>query len=416
MNSFMKRINLTITILILIIFICISGNTLNNNLLFDHITLTWTQNSSTTITITWRTSLKIKNGLVQYQKINSSNSVKYVKAHLYVFKTDIETYNLFTATVSDLLPNTKYIYRVGNGTSWSDRHTFSTSGTKISKFKFLIFGDSQSIATCEFPYTLWSKTIHKAYKSNPDAKFIVNVGDLVDIGQSIVHWNAWFAGAKGVIDSIPIIPVIGNHETFSINDMGKPTFWNSQFNLPKNGPIGLKNQVYSFDYGNVHFVVLDSQMSEQIRYGNILIPQKKWLDKDLSQSKSTWKIVFFHKPPYCLLPTRQNIEIKESFCPIIDKHHVDIVFNGHDHGVARTYPIKNNIIMKEPSQGTIYYITGRSGIKVYKNIKKDIWHCFFYNPIDQPNYLVVEVDKIKLTIKIIKLDGTIIDTFSIYKK
>ncbi|WP_231969034.1 hypothetical protein [Thermoanaerobacterium sp. RBIITD] len=54
--------------------------------------------------------------------------------------------------------------------------------------------------------------------------------------------------------------------------------------------------------------------------------QKVWLDKDLSSTNKTWKIVFFHKTPYYNKATRSNEQIKAAFQPIFDKYHVDIVF------------------------------------------------------------------------------------------
>ena len=115
------------------------------------------------------------------------------------------------------------------------------------------------------------------------------------------HWNAWFAAAKGVIDSIPIMPVSGNHESYGSKEITKPLYCLEQFTLPQNGPEGLKGQAYSYDYGPVHFVVLDSQQTEQKQGGDILTIQQAWLEADLAASKATWKIVFFHKPPYTIL-------------------------------------------------------------------------------------------------------------------
>ena len=89
------------------------------------------------------------------------------------------------------------------------------------------------------------------------------------------------------------MPVTGNHETYGFASIHHPIFWNAQFNLPQNGPDGFKNQVYSYDLGPVHFVVLDSQDEEQQMYGDILAPQTSWLAKDLAASKATWKFAFF---------------------------------------------------------------------------------------------------------------------------
>ena len=102
---------------------------------------------------------------------------------------------------------------------WSDLSKFSTARRNAREFKFLIFGDSQAPVGGDNPYGIWRKTLHNAFSANPDAKFIVNVGDLVDYGQMGAHWNAWFAAAKGVVDRIPEMAASGNHEYYGSRDM-----------------------------------------------------------------------------------------------------------------------------------------------------------------------------------------------------
>ena len=162
--------------------------------------------------------------------------------------------------------------------------------------------------------------------------------------------------------------------------------------------------------------MLDSQAEEQKSRGDILAIQKPWLEADLAASKAKWKIVFFHKPPYTIYPGRINEDIKAAFCPIMEKYGVDLVFNAHDHGVARTYPIKAGALMKKPSEGSIYYISGRSGAKAYPAVKKMDYDTMFYNPTEQPNYFVVDVTEKKITIKTVMQDGTILDVFFIDKE
>ena len=55
----------------------------------------------------------------------------------------------------------------------------------------------------------------------------------------------------------------------------------------------------------------------------------------------------------------------------MEKYGVDLVFNAHDHAIARTYPIKNGVFMKRPSQGVIYYLAGQSGGKTYQGREKN---------------------------------------------
>jgi hypothetical protein len=383
----------------------------------DHVALTWTGDPAATMTITWRTDTTVTAGAVQYQKGGKlSKNAKKAKAASRDFITDLGATRLFTCTLSNLSPDTRYSYRVGDGNYWSDQSIFTTASRKTRAFKFLIFGDSQAPVGGDNPYGVWRKTVHGAFEANSDARFMVNVGDLVDYGQLEAHWNAWFSAAKGVVDRIPEMAVPGNHEFFGSRDMTKPQYYNAQWVLPQNGPEGLKGQVYSYDYGPAHFVVLDSQAQEQRSREDILKIQAPWLEADLAASKAKWKIVFFHKPPYPIYPKRYNDDVKAAFCPILEKHGVDLVFNAHDHGIARTYPIKADALMKRPSEGVIYYVSGQSGGKTYKAVRKMDYNTLFYNPVDKSNYFVVDVTEKKITVKAVLQDGKVLDDFFIDKE
>lgn len=416
--SFLTALALGVSIFIAPTSIFADSKTASATNLPDHITLTWTQDPTTTQTITWRTDTAVNSGQVQYGKDPSLKDAKTIDATAQKFSSDLGDMNIHSATLTGLEPGTKYYYRVGYGSNFSSIYSFTTEAKNTNSFKFLIFGDSQSGIATDPQYGPWKTTIQNAYKANKDAKFFINVGDLVEIGQMYSHWNNWFDAAKGVIDTIPEMPVEGNHETYqSANyNSAKPKDFVSQFPVPQNGPDGLKGQVYSFDYGNAHIVMLNSQEDEEKSVsGDILEAQKAWLDKDLSSTNKTWKIVFFHKTPYYNKATRSNEQIKAAFQPIIDKYHVDVVFNGHDHGYSRTYPIKNDQYVKSPADGTVYVIAGRSGNKYYPDLSQKVWDAFFYDPQDQPNYIVATINGNTLTIKAVKQGGTPIDTYSITK-
>lgn len=390
----------------------------------DHITLTWSDDPCTTQTITWRTDKNVTNGVVQYidltgasSDFQSCNAVKEVFSSV---STDNHagSMNLFSAELKGLKPGTKYAYRVGDGGNWSAMNTFTTEESNTSNFKFLVFGDSQSGNSAVPDYAPWHQTVTNAFGANKDAKFMVNVGDLIENGQSYVHWNNWFEAAGDVIDKIPEMAVQGNHETYDAADYNstKPYYFVNQFKLPQNGPDGYKGQVYSYNYGNAHFVVLDSQEDEEAP-GNdkFLQAQADWLDKDLSSSKQKWNFVFFHKTPYYNKATRSNNAIKRIFDPVIEKHHVDVVFNGHDHGVSRTYAMNSGKYYTDYSKGTVYYVTGRSGAKYYPDLSTKVWDAFFYDPNEMPAYETVQINSGKLTISCYKQDGTVVDNFVIDK-
>lgn len=387
---------------------------------FDHLILTWNDDPHTTQVINWKTDIKIQHGFVQYIELEKKQQKgTIIQAQTEKFFTNLGPLNLHTVKLSNLQPGTTYLYQVGDGKEWSNPHTFTTEADRTSSFKFLVFGDSQSGNSKNPEYGPWAITCQKAWQANPDAKFFLNLGDLVEVGQDYNHWNYWFTATKGVIDTIPFFPILGNHETYVPNswENSNPVFWLKQFKLPQNGPESLKNQVYSFNYGNVHFTILDTQEKEERLFNkNILSKQKKWLEKDLSNSTQKWKIVILHKPLYSVSQNRDNKDIRVAFQPILDKYHVDLVLQGHDHYLARTYPINNNHVTINNNKGTIYYIAGRSGNKRSKYLATNTLLAFSYNPQDQPTYTVVSIQGNSLVINAYKQDGNLLDSYVIEKK
>ena len=162
--------------------------------------------------------------------------------------------NIFTSTITGLDPGTTYYYRVGDGTStWSQIASFKTEKANTDQFEFLIFGDSQSGDANKTDYNLWHTTATNAYVANPNASFFIEMGDAVEIGQSNAHWNKWFDADKDIISNLTYMPVEGNHECYDLSyNNTKPTMYIGQFFVPQNGPYN-NAQIYSYDYGNVHF-------------------------------------------------------------------------------------------------------------------------------------------------------------------
>jgi hypothetical protein len=389
----------------------------------DHIVLTWSGDPTTTQTITWRAKSTVSHGSVRYKESDRPDTAYLIRnAEVETFTTwqgDIPgSMHIFSVMLTGLNPGTRYVYSVECGKNTSSKHFFSTAIKNIDTFEFLIFGDSQGRGMRNPDYTSWHDTVNNAFKLHARSKFIINMGDLVEVGQSYIHWNNWFDAAKDVISTIPEMPVVGNHDMYTMkrHTYTKPFYLTSQLKTFQNGPDRLKGQVYSFDYGTVHIAVLDSQQEEEsLACGDILTAQKEWLNQDLAATRKKWKLVFMHKPPYFNNPMSMNKSVKMAFCPIFDHYHVDVVFSAHDHVIARTYPIKNDNYYHDPKDGTIYYITGRSGSNHYDFLSSAPWDELFYNPRKEPCYLSVKIETDKLSIIVYTRDGLIIDSYSIVK-
>ncbi|AIF51016.1 metallophosphoesterase family protein [Pelosinus sp. UFO1] len=354
-------------------------------------------------TISWKTSNFGEPGNLEIRPKQSKNITK-VNAEA----VELPTYNggkhfgLYTAHVTNLMAGTDYEYRISVGKRQSAWMEFKTEPESTS-FKALIFGDSQSL-----DYKDWAKTAQTAWENNADAAFFVNMGDLVDNGQDEWQWNAWFDGGAKLLATIPVVPVMGNHEAYSLDwKMAKPDYYLSFFALPPNGPAGLERYAYSYDYGDVHFIVLNTQLNELNEwYPNLLEQQQSWLAKDLSQTQKKWKVVLMHRGVWTQPFNGPLDVIGKTFVPVFDKYHVDLVFTGHVHSYARTKALRNG---KPDPAGTIYITTGRSGDKVWDKSPQKPMDESYYNPLDMPNYLVFEASNDALKVTAFKQNGDLID-------
>ena len=382
----------------------------------DHILLTWAADPRTTQTVAWRTDTSVDESWIRYYEFWADGAppaqVFRKAAVTRVLETSTGNMNIHSITVTGLAPGKRYRYQVGHGETWSDLYSFSTASIDPKTVTFLIFGDSQSS-----DYRVWRNTLQQAYQAVPAAAFFINMGDLVDVGQDYEEWEAWFAATAGVTETLPIMPLTGNHECYTPErDFSQPQYFNEQFITPDNGPEGLKRQVYSFDYGDIHFVMLDTQAGEQREFiPDLLERQREWLMQDLAATTKKWKVVFAHRPLYGNKPNGVNENIRQAFAPIFDTHKVDLVFTAHDHVVARTLPIQNDAAVASPDFGTVYAATGRSGTKTYENVSAKEWNVFFYNPVEEPNYLVINGSNDVLKVKVVGLSGQLIDEWTIEK-
>lgn len=383
----------------------------------DHVTLTWTGDPRTSQTITWRTDGSVGGGELRLEEAVGNAASGLTRAPLLAATTTLETangeMNLHSATATGLKPGTRYRYQVGSGEAWSEVRQFTTAPQTAAPFSFLIFGDSQSL-----DYGVWRTTLQQAYRANPGVAFFVSLGDLVDVGQDYEEWEAWFEASAGVLEVLPIMPLTGNHECYTPERIfSQPRYFTAQFALPDNGPTGLKRQVYSFDYGDIHFVMLDSQAGEQREFmPDLLERQRQWLARDLAATDKKWKVAFIHRPLYGNKPNGVNENLRRAFAPVFDAYKVDLVFTAHDHVIARTLPLAGDAAVAPPQFGTVYAATGRSGTKTYDNVTAREWNTFFYNPVEEPNYLLVKVSGNILKVQAITASGAVVDEWSVEKK
>ena len=372
-----------------------------------HVMLTQGGEPAAVQSVTWHTGPLSKASRVEFSEASGAGEVHSIAGTEKEVQTERGPIVVHTAQMSGLKASTSYRYQVGDGVFWSESHTFTTAPTQAKPFRFLLFGDSQS-----YTYELWQEVLHAAYARNTQASFMVNIGDLVDVGLDYGQWDGWFGAGKGVIDTIPVAAVMGNHETYT--PQGKialPDYFDAFFSSPGNGPEGLQKRVYSFDYGDAHFSILDSQRQEEEAWlPQMLEWQQAWLERDLAATKQRWKLVFIHRPLYHNRPSLESdADLRAAFGPIFDRYGVDVAFAGHDHIYARSYPVQRGQWGGEQGNGVVYITVGRSGTKTFARAQPKEWDAAFHNPTGQPNYLTVDVSDTALVVQNFAADGTALD-------
>ena len=322
----------------------------------DRILLTWSGDPARSQSVTWRTSVGVDSPLAQIAAAGDGpdftrDAVK-VEATSQLLESDLSRALYHTARFDGLEPDTMYAYRVGDGRNWSEWNQFRTAGAGADPLTFLYVGDAQNDI-----HEHWSRLIRMGFTKAPEADFILHAGDLVNRGSSDAEWGEWSRAAGWINRCIPSLPVPGNHEYNNDGNSGRALsrHWRPQFALPENGPPGLEESCYYVDVQGVRIVALNSNEQRE--------EQARWLDAVLSGNPNRWTVLTFHHPLFSAARGRDNKALRERWQPIIDKHQVDLVLQGHDHTYARSNLI-SGVNTRAGEHGTVYVVSV-SGPKMY---------------------------------------------------
>lgn len=279
----------------------------------------------------------------------------------------------------------------------------------LSMFSFAILGDSRQSADNGGKYLLSSaKNIEKT-----NADLVFTVGDMIseckDEGKCANDFNLW---KKNVEPLLPIMyEVQGNYDR-SGSDRSD-IIWRIAFDLPLNGPDGYDELTYSFNFGNSHFVVLDTEKPKEHGVSEI---QLDWLDYDLGNNSSKENtFVFFHEPAF---PVNSkvgdsldvNLKDKNRLWSILDSHDITAVFSGHEHIFSRRAVDSN----------------------IFPGAKNSIWQFVIGNtdaPLEEGNnkgqadfiysgrhYAIVDVEGKNITLNLYTPEGMLVHSFSFSKE
>lgn len=246
--------------------------------------------------------------------------------------------------VDGLEPATTYHYKPqADGVGLGGEASFRTDGAR-GTFAFLVFGDSGCGCPTQF-------AVRDQMLASP-ADFLVHTGDMVyrKVLRPEDFDRVVFEPYRSLMSRLVLWPCLGNHDR--ARDDG--TIWREVFVTPANNREGAEDY-YSFDYGNAHVVVLDSNAPMGRKS-----PQRRFLDRDLAASAAPWKFVVLHHPLYSSGAHGGTTRIRRSLVPLLDQHRVAAVFSGHDHDYERTKPLRGGVVVP-PDAGTVYVTTGGGG-------------------------------------------------------
>ncbi|TDE16570.1 purple acid phosphatase family protein [Dyadobacter psychrotolerans] len=375
----------------------------------DRVILGFKGNPSVSQAVNWRTDSTVTEAIAAIHEADPSpdfqSKAKVTKALSQPTVLDGKTVLYHEANFTDLKPATQYMYRVGNGTQWSEWFHFTTASDKHEPVSFLYFGDAQNDLR-----SLWSRTIRGAYSTLPKANLMIHAGDLINRSNSDYEWGEWFEAGGWVNGMIPSLSTPGNHEYYyDKNDKGYLSMhWRPQFALPENGPDGLAESAYYIDYQGVRFIALNSQAA--LLDSSILDKQAAWFEKVVSDKPNRWTVVIHHHPIYSTKNGRDNDEWRIKMEPLYKKHNVDIVLQGHDHTYGRGINMPLGQSRKKPD-GPIYVVSV-SGPKMY-DIGLQNWMDRAAS--NTQLYQVVTVDDNKLAFKAYTVNGDLYDSFDLLK-
>ena len=348
-----------------------------------------------------------------------TSEVRYSLDHSY---SDIVTANDSTydgkywhsATVAGLTADTTYYYRVYTSgedvTPWPEV-TFTTAPQPTtSQLTFLALGDSRPDDDSSLP-SQGAVDVADQIGEHSFFGLIMHTGDIVNSGGrcsdagSNSSWNqyirAYFDLYQESMGTIPFYPSVGNHELYG-DSCGYESY-TEVYSVPGNAPPGDEEEYYSFNWGNAHFVAMDTNQDY-----NTGSPQYDWLVSDLQNSTQFWKFVFFHHPAYSSGLHGSTENVQTYLVPVFQAYGVDAVFNGHDHHYERTCPMLDGVCTTRQGGGVVYYVTGGGGAPLYPPIRENPFTAY---KDSRYHFLRAELNDTSLLVDAIDPDGGVFDSY-----
>lgn len=236
---------------------------------------------------------------------------------------------------------------------------------------------------------------------------------------------------------------LGNHDGHSADSGTESGPYYNIFTLPRNAEAGGlasgTEAYYSFDYGDIHFICLDSYDTDRSVSGDMMT----WLENDLAATTQPWIIAFWHHPPYTKGSHNSDtesalIQMRQNALPILENYGVDLVFSGHSHSYERSYFIDGHYgasgtfgsmhqvdsgdgqadgdgaytkAAGASNAGTVYTVAGSSG----KTSGGSLNHPAMFASLNQLGSVVLDINGNQLDAKFLNSSGNVTDYYTLIK-
>ncbi|MCX7649140.1 MAG: metallophosphoesterase [Flavobacteriales bacterium] len=417
------------------------------------------------ITLMWRTDVATDSKVWYGTDLNNLNQETLVPGS----RTDHEV------TLTGLQPGTTYYYVVGSSatplTPIGGQYRFKTAPQPGSQLPLRIWaigdfgkGNADQVNV---------KNAYMLYPGSASTDVWLWLGDNVyDDGKDQEYQDKVFGleGFRDVFSWLPFWAVPGNHDYIEVwrasSLLGIPytniPYANHQgpyydiIHAPANGEAGGvpsgTEAFYSFDYGNVHFVMLNSEVFDfTLTYQNF-DQMTQWLKQDLAQNQATFTVVVVHQAPYSKGSHDSDgpVElvmraVRERILPVLEQYDVDLALFGHSHVYERSYLLHGHYgpsstfnfstMVKNPTNGrfslgqpykkddrpetpdgTVYLVCGNSGSKTSEPELNYPAMVFSDGGPQGVGSVVIDVYRNRMDVKYLRASGLIWDDFTILKK
>ncbi|MDY7229867.1 metallophosphoesterase family protein [Hyalangium rubrum] len=309
--------------------------------------------------------------------------------------------------LAGLQPGTEYSYAIeGCGASVGPLRRFRTATEpQAREVRFAVLGDFGTGGSAQ------RAVVRTLQTARPE--LIVTVGDnIYESGTDAEFESNFLRPMAALLAEVPIFPSMGNHEY--VTNQGQP-YLNNLY-LPANNPRGTE-RYYSFDWGNVHFVALDSNCLRGSASADrcIASEQLAWLKQDLAASRAQWKVVYLHHPLWSTGEYGSYMPLRQQLAPVLESGGVDLVFAGHEHDYERTRPMLGDAEAPlESAAGITYVVVGSGGANLRPFTRaQPSWSVT--RDAENNGFLEVSVQAERLSARMVTPSGKVVDSFALSK-